>query len=285
MEKAAKSWPAGVHVDYLFDQSTDIHDQLGSLSDSIILAIVLVMIIVVAALGLRSGLLVGVAIPTSFLMAFMVLNGMGYHAELHDHVRDAAWPSAFSSMAPIIVVEYADRKMTEGHPPQTGFRGSSPAHVLAGGQRHRHHDRRLPADAAVAGRSGQVHELSSRSRSSSCLSRSMVVALIFLPVLGGFFGKAPPRDEQHEKAIEASETGDWREIPGITGWYAHLADWLTHNPGRVMLGALGTVARRDRALRRLQQGHRIFRRYRSRSSHGADFRARQSLRQRNSAIS
>jgi len=44
--------------------STDIRDQLSSLTDSIILAIVLVMIIVVAALGLRSGLLVGVAIPT-----------------------------------------------------------------------------------------------------------------------------------------------------------------------------------------------------------------------------
>ena len=58
-------------------KSTDIRDQLGSLSDSIILAILLVMIIVVAALGLRSGLLVGVAIPTSFLMAFMILNGDG----------------------------------------------------------------------------------------------------------------------------------------------------------------------------------------------------------------
>ena len=48
----------------------------------------------------------------------------------------------------------------------------------------------------------------------------MIVALIFLPVLGGIFGKPPPRDEEHERAIEASETGDWRDIPGITGWYA-----------------------------------------------------------------
>ena len=52
-----------MHVTYLFDHSTDIRDQLGSLSDSIILAIVLVMIIIVAALGLRSGLLVGVGDP------------------------------------------------------------------------------------------------------------------------------------------------------------------------------------------------------------------------------
>jgi multidrug efflux pump len=72
--QAQKSWPPGVHVKYLFDRSTDIHDTLGSLSDSIILAIILVMIIIVAALGLRSGLLVGAAIPTSFLISFLVLN-------------------------------------------------------------------------------------------------------------------------------------------------------------------------------------------------------------------
>jgi multidrug efflux pump len=73
------------------------------------------------------------------------------------------------------------------------------------------------------------------------LSSSMVVALIFLPVLGGLFGKPQPFDAQHEKAIEASETGDWREIPGITGWYAHLAARLTRNPGKVILGAMATV--------------------------------------------
>jgi multidrug efflux pump len=73
------------------------------------------------------------------------------------------------------------------------------------------------------------------------LSASMFVALIFLPVLGGMLGKPPPPDEEHERAIEASETGDWREIPGITGWYAHLSERITQYPGRVILGALGVV--------------------------------------------
>jgi multidrug efflux pump len=73
------------------------------------------------------------------------------------------------------------------------------------------------------------------------LGSSMVVALVFLPVVGGIFGKAPPYDEAQERAIEASETGDWREIPGITGWYAHLAERLTRYPGRVAAGAFGVV--------------------------------------------
>ena len=73
------------------------------------------------------------------------------------------------------------------------------------------------------------------------LGASMFVALIFLPVLGGLLGKRPPHDEQHERAIEASETGDWRTIPGITGSYAHLAQNLSRHPGRVIAGAFGIV--------------------------------------------
>ena len=120
MPKRQKSWPAGVHVNYLFDDSNDIHDQLGSLSDSIILAIVLVMIIIVAALGLRSGLLVGAAIPTSFLISFLVLNGMGM--TLNFMIMFAMLLAVGILVdGPIIVVEYADRKMTEGVPPQAAF--------------------------------------------------------------------------------------------------------------------------------------------------------------------
>ncbi|HEY5238932.1 MAG TPA: efflux RND transporter permease subunit [Rhizomicrobium sp.] len=239
VEKAAKSWPAGVHADYMFDESTDIRDQLGSLSDSIILAILLVMIIVVAALGLRSGLLVGIAIPTSFLMAFMILNGMGMTLNFMIMFAMLLAVGILVDGA-IIVVEYADRKMTEGHPPRQAFAEAalrmfwpvvSATLTMIGAF--------LPMLLwpGVPGKFMSYFPITL----IIILSSSMVVALIFLPVLGGFFGKRPPADPQHEKAIEASETGDWREIPGITGWYAHLADWLTHNPGKVLLGALGTV--------------------------------------------
>ena len=120
VEKAQKTWPPGIHVTYLFDESTDIHDMLSSLSDSIILAIILVMIIIVAALGLRAGLLVGVAIPTSFLMAFMVLNGLGM--SLNEMIMFGMLLAVGILVdGAIIVVEYADRKMTEGHSPKEAF--------------------------------------------------------------------------------------------------------------------------------------------------------------------
>ena len=236
---AQKSFPPGMHVAFVGDQSTDIRDSLTSLSDSIILAIVLVMIIVVAALGLRSGLLVGVAIPTSFLMAFMVLNGAGMTLNFMILFAMLLAVGILVDGA-IIVVEYADRKMTEGLPPREAFADaarrmfwpvvSSTATMIAAF---------LPMLLwpGVAGKYMSYFPITL----IIVLSCSMIVALIFLPVLGGFFGKTPPYDEQHEKAIEASDAGDWREIPGITGWYAHLADWITHNPGKVIAGAAGLV--------------------------------------------
>lgn len=239
VDKAAKAWPAGVHVDYLFDDSKDIHDQLGSLSDSIILAIILVMIIIVAALGLRSGLLVGAAIPTSFLISFLVLNGMGM--TLNEMIMFAMLLAVGILVdGPIIVVEYADRKMTEGVPPREAFAEAA---------------RRMfwPVVSATAtmiaaflpllfwpGVTGKFMSYFPVTL-IIVLGASMFVALVFLPVLGGMLSKPPPFDEQHEKAIEASETGDWREIPGITGWYAHLSERLSHHPGRVVAGAAATV--------------------------------------------
>ncbi|HVV64337.1 MAG TPA: efflux RND transporter permease subunit [Rhizomicrobium sp.] len=239
VEKAQKTWPSGIHVTYLFDESTDIRDMLGSLSDSIILAVILVMIIIVGALGLRAGLLVGVAIPTSFLMAFMVLNGLGM--SLNEMIMFGMLLAVGILVdGAIIVVEYADRKMTEGFPPKDAFAQAA---------------RRMfwPVVSATATMIGAFLPMllwpGIPGKFMSyfpitliiILSASMVVALIFLPVLGGMFGRPPPRDERHEKAIEASETGDWREIPGVTGWYAHLAERLTRYPSRVIWGAAGMV--------------------------------------------
>jgi len=141
---------------------------------------------------------------------------------------------------PIIVVEYADRKMTEGAPPKAAFAEAA---------------RRMfwPVVSATATMIGAfipmlfwpdvVGKFMSYFPITLIivLSASMFVALIFVPVLGGMLGKKPPPDAAHEAAIEASETGDWREIPGITGWYAHLSERIAQHPGRVILGALGVV--------------------------------------------
>ena len=201
VEKAAKSWPASVHVTYMFDQSTEIHQELGSLSDSIFLAIVLVMIIIVAALGLRAGILVGIAIPTSFLMGFMIINGIGM--ALNEMIMFAMLLAVGILVdGAIIVVEYADRKMAEGHTPKLAFAEAarrmfwpvvSATLTMIGAF--------LPMLMwpGVAGKFMSYFPITL----IVILGGSVVVALIFMPVLGGMFGKAPAHDEEHERAIEA----------------------------------------------------------------------------------
>src|SRR5262249_55855127 len=73
VEKERASIPAGVRLDYAGDASYWINSQLTQLTNAILLAVALVMILVVASLGLRSGLIVGLSIPTSFLIGFIAL--------------------------------------------------------------------------------------------------------------------------------------------------------------------------------------------------------------------
>lgn len=58
VEAATKGLNPAIEINYTLDASNWIHRSLGSLESSITTAIVLVMIVVVAALGLRSALLV-----------------------------------------------------------------------------------------------------------------------------------------------------------------------------------------------------------------------------------
>lgn len=111
------AWPpelAGlVRVDYMQDKSKDIRTMLTDLQNNVISAVVLVMIVVVAALGLRTALLVGIAIPGSFLMAILVLYAAGATVNVVVLFSLILAVGMLVDGA-IVVTEYADRKMLEG---------------------------------------------------------------------------------------------------------------------------------------------------------------------------
>ena len=106
-------WPAGLEVGYSSDKSEDIRTMLTDLQNNVLSAILLVMIVVVAALGLRGGLLVGMAIPGSFLTGVLVLSIMGLTVNV---VVLFALILAVGMLVDgaIVVTEYADRKLSEG---------------------------------------------------------------------------------------------------------------------------------------------------------------------------
>ncbi|MDG1069702.1 MAG: efflux RND transporter permease subunit, partial [Sulfitobacter sp.] len=79
--QSAAQWPdelkAAVEVGTSNDQSRVVNSMVQQLLGSVFTAIALVMIVVLAALGIRAALLVGFAIPTSFLLCFAFLALMG----------------------------------------------------------------------------------------------------------------------------------------------------------------------------------------------------------------
>ena len=75
--RKSSEWPEGliaaVDVGTSNDQSRVVNSMVQQLQGSVFTAIALVMIVVLAALGIRAALLVGFAIPTSFLLCFVLL--------------------------------------------------------------------------------------------------------------------------------------------------------------------------------------------------------------------
>ncbi|MBO6919026.1 MAG: efflux RND transporter permease subunit [Rhizobiaceae bacterium] len=119
-----KDWPEGVKVNFLIDQSSFIFEVLGSLQSSIMTAIVLVMICVVWALGIRSGLLVGLAIPGSFMVAFLIVSMLGMTVNMMVMFGMVITVGMLVDGA-IVVTEYADRKITEGMEPAEAYKRSA----------------------------------------------------------------------------------------------------------------------------------------------------------------
>ncbi|MCP4317588.1 MAG: efflux RND transporter permease subunit [Hyphomicrobiales bacterium] len=113
VKEFTKDWPKSIRVNYLLDQSSFIFEVLGSLQSSIMTAIVLVMICVVGTLGVRSGLLVGLAIPGSFMLAFLILGGLGMTVNMMVMFGMVLTVGMLVDGA-IVVTEYADRKIAEG---------------------------------------------------------------------------------------------------------------------------------------------------------------------------
>ena len=66
--------PPDLRVDYTWDQSENIKSQLSNLENSIIMGVILVITVLFFFLGLRNAIIVGISIPLSMLITFVILN-------------------------------------------------------------------------------------------------------------------------------------------------------------------------------------------------------------------
>lgn len=228
-------WPQTIKVDYSSDFSTIIYDMISGLEISITNAIALVMILVIAALGIRSALLVGIAIPTSFLVGFFIIDILGYTLNLMILFGLVLSVGILVDGA-IVIVEYADRKMAEG---ETRER----AYALAASRMFWPVTSSTLTTLAAFGPMLFWPGVSGRFMSYLpitviiVLTASLLTAMVFLPVLGGLFGKSEQEGDATLTGLAAESDTDVREMPGFTGLYVRFIDWCIVHPGRTLLAA------------------------------------------------
>ncbi|MCR9121958.1 MAG: efflux RND transporter permease subunit, partial [Phyllobacteriaceae bacterium] len=102
--------PQGVEITFSQDKSTDIRTLLADLQNSVLTAVLLVFMVILFYLGFRSSLLIGLAIPTSFLMGIMFLSIAGYTVNIVVLFSLILAVGMLVDDA-IIVTEYAERRM------------------------------------------------------------------------------------------------------------------------------------------------------------------------------
>jgi multidrug efflux pump len=191
VELEQETWPQelrdAVEVKASLDQSSQVASMVSQLEGSVLTAIALVMIVVLASLGTRSALLVGFAIPTSFLLCFVLLAVMGISVS---NIVMFGLILAVGMLVDgaIVVVEYADTRIDEGSGPMAAFTEaakrmfwpvvSSTATTLCAF---------LPM-LFWPGVPGEFMGMLPVTL-IFVLSASLIVALIYLPVLGGVAGR------------------------------------------------------------------------------------------------
>jgi multidrug efflux pump len=236
VEAARGEWPANLEVGYAQDKSDNVANMLTDLQNNVLAAVLLVMIVVVAALGFRSALLVGFAVPGSFLTGILVLGLFGLTVNMVVLFGLILAVGMLVDGA-IVVTELADRKMAEGMPKREAYQLAA---------------RRMatPITSATAttlaaflpllfwpGIVGDFMQYLPVTLLAT-LTASLAMALVFVPALGGIFGKATAADPETMRRLNASEGGDLRELGGLTGAYVRLLDGLLHRPSLTAVAAL-----------------------------------------------
>ena len=236
VEAERRHWPPGIEVVFSNDQSRNIRTMLRDLQNNVLSAVLLVMIVVVGALGFRTGFLVGIAIPGSFLTGILVLAAAGLT------VNVVVLFSLILSVGllvdgAIVVTEYADRKMTEGAPRTAAY---AEAAKRMGWPIIASTATTLAAFLPLLFWPGMIGEFMKYLPITliATLSASLLMALIFVPTVGAQIGKPGTAGAAAIAQMKAVENGDIEDIRGVTGAYVRLLKGALRHPGMVAFAAV-----------------------------------------------
>lgn len=242
-KSAVKQFMSGVQdtvqVRFSQDESIQIRDMLSELQNNIIFSILLVMLVMIWALGWRSAILVGVAIPASFLSGIFFLGLM--KVTLNVVVLFSLILSVGMLVdGAIIVVEYADRKMAEGLDRMGAYYEGAKKMawpVVSSLSTHTVVFLPLLFWPGIVGKFMRFLPITL----ICTLGMSLLVALILIPVLGSIFGKINLKDKQKIQDLANTETGPLTDIKGTSGAYIHLLRPLLYRPFLSLIGLIALI--------------------------------------------
>ena len=228
-EEAAAEWPSGVSYSFFLDQADTTTHLFRSLEAAVLTAVALVLITCVATLGVRPALMIGLSIPLSFMMAFLVAQTLGMSINMMVMFGLVIAVGVLVD-DPVVVVEYAERKLQEGVSKKEAF-------ILAVRKMF------VPVVGATATTLGAFVPLlfwpGIIGKFMSYLPiiviivmvASLISALIFMPVIGAVIASSHVDEKAKAKAdiVMYPDKFDSKKVGGLTGIYVrtleHLLRW------------------------------------------------------------
>ncbi|MFA0084190.1 efflux RND transporter permease subunit [Vibrio sp. 10N.261.51.F12] len=229
-------WPNNLQVRYTKDESKDVKIMLNDLQNNVLSAIILVVIVIIAILGMRTAMLVGVSIPGSFLTGLLVLSVFGLTVNIIV-LFSLIMAVGMLVDGAIVVTEFADRRMQEGTPRKEAY--ADAAKRMA-----------WPITASTAttlaafapllfwpDTTGEFMKFLPLTLIAT-LTASLVMALLFVPVLGGLFGKPQYVSSAQQAKMVALHDGEFDKATGITKLYYQTLAVAIEHPLKILMLAI-----------------------------------------------
>ena len=256
ISEARRQAPENLRVDYSRDESLDVQNNLMELQNNVLSAVILVVIVILGALGLRSSMLVGLAIPGAFLTGILIIAMFGLTINMV--VLFALIMSVGMLVdGAIVVTEFADRKMSEGTHRKEAYLQAS---LRMAGPITASTATTLAAFAPLMFWPGMMGEFMKFLPLTliATLSASLLMALLFIPSIGMLIGKPRTLSAVEQQNISASESGDLINLKGFTGRYIRLLNLAIQHSGKVVIAGLLLVAGVYWAFAKVGQGTEFF---------------------------
>jgi multidrug efflux pump len=238
VEEEIKGFPVGVDVNFVRDDSEFALQMISELQGNVLTSIALVMIVVLAALGFRTSMLVGMAIPFSYLFALLVLLVLG--KEFNFMVMFGMLISMGMTIdGSIVVTEYADRKLAEGMNRVEAYTAAATRMfwpVLSSTTTT------LIAFTPLMFMPGFGAFIRDMPITVFCvLVGSLLYSLVFAPILGAMFGGLAKQSEEEVNNTRLLESSDPLSLTGASGAYARKISHYLNTPGQTISIILGAI--------------------------------------------